>query len=271
MHGAVTLKLNPGRRRRRRSGRRGRRLSHHYRRRSRRHGHYRRNPGGMFVDVLKQALPVVISFYGARAVANFVPQLPVVGPMIGGLGTLAKPVGAGVVILAAHFGTKKVGFLAKHRSAIMLGAGIALLDSLFEAFAPASVKSLVGVGDIYDRALSDYVAVSDYVSVDGTPLDDNIALSDYVSVDGYEEELGAMGAMEEELGLEEELGASAPMDSINNGNLGGVHRGSMLAPVGARNFLGPVPGRSWTKPVAHAGAGYDNPGVLYNGVFRGGF
>ena len=68
------------------------------------------------------------------------------------------------------------------------------------------------------------------------------------------------------MGIEEELGMG---DSLSN-NLGGVTRASMMAPVPAKNFLGPVPGRSWTKPVAHAGAGYDNPGVLYNGIFRGG-
>jgi hypothetical protein len=32
-----------------------------------------------------------------------------------------------------------------------------------------------------------------------------------------------------------------------------------------------IPARSFTRRVRHAGAGYDKPGVLYGGIFSGGF
>jgi len=45
----------------------------------------------------------------------------------------------------------------------------------------------------------------------------------------------------------------------------------MTAPVGGKRFLGPVPSRSFTKPVAHAGEGYDDADTLYQGIFGRGF
>jgi hypothetical protein len=67
------------------------------------------------------------------------------------------------------------------------------------------------------------------------------------------------------MGLEEELGQDGGLVGA------GVSQSSMLAPIPARQFVGPVPARSFTRSVPHAGAGYDNPNVLYTGIFGGGF
>ncbi len=241
-----TLRGNPGRRRKRRSRRRGRRsYARRYRRRS-----YRRNPGGFLIDLAKKAVPVLLAFYGTRM---FVSRI---GPMIPGvasLGTLAGPVLSVGSVIGMNYATKKVAFLAKHKTELMLGSMGAALDSLIQAFAPASVKALVG--------MSDYVAVGDYFSMGAIPLDDRMTMSDYVAVggDGVEEELG----LEEELGVEEELG---------NDLLGGMPTGrGLLKTIPTQQFMQPIPARSFTRQIPAAGQQYDNPNQLYAGIFNGGF
>lgn len=248
MHGgsARTLKGNPGRRRRRRSRRRGRARSH---RRYRRH--YRRNPGGFLIDLAKRAIPVLLGFYGTRFLVNKIgPMIP----MVSSLGTLQGPVLAVAGVVGVNLATKKVGALAKHRNELLLGSMFSALDSLIQAFAPASIKQLVG--------MSDYIAVGDYFAVGGVPpINDQITMSDYIAVggDGVEQELG----LEEELGVEEELGSDAL--------LGGLTQGSLLERVPRQNFLAPVPARSFTRNVPAAGPQYDNPNALYAGIFSGRF
>lgn len=203
----------------------------------------------MLIDLAKRAAPVLLALYGSRL---FVSK---VGPMIPGvssLGTFATPALAVGAVIAMNYATKKVGALAKYRTELMLGAGLAALDTLFQAFAPASVKSLVG--------MSDYIAVGDYVQMGAMPIDDDIAMSDYIAVggDGVQEELG----LEEELGVEEELG---------NDLLGGVSTTSLMKTVPSRQFLEPVPARSFTKQIGAAGSSYDAAGGLYQGIFRGGW
>jgi hypothetical protein len=210
----------------------------------------------MLVDLAKQALPVLAGLYGARLLANKVgPRLPGVSA----LGAFAGPAVAIGTVFGLNFLTKKVGALAKYRTGLMLGAGLAALDSLVTAFAPASVKGMLGVGDIYDQAMGEYVSVGDYIQMGAEPIDDDIAMSDYIQV-GAEEELGAV---EEELGMgvEEELG---------NDLLGGVSQSSLMKVVPSRKFLEPVPARSFTKDIRRAGQGYDNPNTLYQGIFAGG-
>jgi hypothetical protein len=46
---------------------------------------------------------------------------------------------------------------------------------------------------------------------------------------------------------------------------------AMIKRVPSQNFLEEVPGRSFSREVSHAGQGFDNPGALYAGIFRGGF
>lgn len=205
----------------------------------------------MIIDVLKQAAPALIGLYGARfLVQKIAPMIPGASGIIPA--AYQTPVFAVGAVVAMNYATKKIGFLAKYRTGLMLGTGLAALDAIFQAFAPASVKQLVG--------MSDYIAVGDYVQMGAVPIDDSIAMSDYIAVggDGVEEELG----LEEELGVEEELG---------NDLLGGVSAGSMLKTVPARQFLEPVPARSFTKQIGAASASFDNPGGLYQGIFRGGY
>ena len=202
------------------------------------------------MDLAKRAVPVLLGLYGTRfLVARIGPMIPGVSA----LGTLQAPALAVGSVVGLNYLTKKVGALAKHRTELMLGAALSALDALFQSFAPASVKQLVG--------MSDYVSVGDYVAVGATPLNDRMTLSDYVAVggDGVEEELG----LEEELGVEEELG---------NDLLGGMPGGAgIMKQVPSMRFMQAIPARSFTQPIPAAGAAYDNPNQLYNGIFNGGF
>lgn len=210
----------------------------------------------MLIDLAKRAAPVLVGLYGARLIVSKI------GPMIPGvssLGVMSAPALAVGAVLLTNFATKKVGALAKYRNELLLGTALAALDSIISAFAPASVKAMIGVGDIYDQAMGEYVSVGEYVAVGADPLDDDIAMSDYIQV-------GGMG-VEEELGIEEELGVE---EELGNDMLGGVSQGSLMKTVPTRGFLAPVPARSFTKPVRSAGPGYDNSGHLYQGIFRGG-
>lgn len=223
----------------------------------------RTNPNGM-MDAVKAALPIAGSLYLTRFIINRVgPSIPGIDKLQVGGYNLAKPVLSAGMVAIAHYGTKK-GMLNKWRSGIMLGTALNLIDSLVSTFAPADVRGMFGLaGDgIYSQAMGDYVQVGDYVSVNGMPIDDDITLSDYVEV-GAEEDLGAI---EEELGLLEDLG-----DGFDDRGLGGVHRGSMLRGIGQQAMVAPIPARSFTKQVPHAGAGYDKDSVLYTGIFSGGF
>jgi hypothetical protein len=259
---AVTVKMNPGRRRRRRRRshvahytRRRRSRRSHRRRSYRRYGrrHYRRNPGGFIVDFAKQAIPVALGFLASRIIVGTVgPMLPV-----SSLGSLQNPVMSLAALVATHFATKKVGALAKHRSELMIGSTLNLLGSAFSAFAPASVKSLVG--------MSDYVQMGDYVAVGGAPpLHERFTLSDYVAVgsDGVQEELG----LEEELGVEEELG-----NVLLGGMPGPVSGGGLMKQVPSQAFIQPVPARSFTKQIPAAGTTYDAASDVYSGIFGGRF
>lgn len=209
----------------------------------------------MLLDLAKGAIPVLLSLYGARMIVSKI------GPMLPGvsaLGSLQGPALAVGSVLGAHFATKKIGFLARHRTAIMTGVTLSALDALFQAFAPASVKGMLGMGD--------YVAVSmgDYVAVGATPLREDFTLSDYVAVGG--------DGVSEELGLEEELGVSEDLGAVADGYMGGLPGGPrLLAPVPTQAFVQPVPARSFTKQIPGATAAYDNPNQLYGGIFGGKF
>jgi hypothetical protein len=248
---AVTVRMNP--RRRRRSRRRGRRRSRRVHRRYGRRRHYRSNPGGMLIDLAKRAAPVLIGLYGARLLVTKIgPRIPLVSR----LGTFQGPALAIGAVLFTNFVTKKVGKLAKYRSELLLGTGLAALDSLISTFAPASVKAMIGVGDVYDRALlGEYVQMpmGEYIHADG--------MGEYVAVGDVEEELGAV---EEELGMvEEELGGEGSFGQ-------GVSHAALLAPVPAQAYVTPVPNRSYLAPVPSATANFDEARGLYRGIFAGG-
>lgn len=222
----------------------------------------RSNPASIaeFVGML---VPVAGSFFASRVVSAKV------APMIPGFSSLPAtaqgPAMSLIVLGGAHLATSHVQPLKKHRNGIMIGAGLGFFESVIKSFAPTNVRALLGMGGIYDSALSDYVQTGDYLQTgDAPPIDDDItlAMADYVAVgsDGLQEELG----IEEELGLEEELGDDDP---LSRAYLGGTARGSMLAPVQKQKLLAPVPQRSFTREVARAGQGYDKGGVLYTGIF----
>jgi hypothetical protein len=206
----------------------------------------------MLIDLAKRAVPLLLSFYGSKIVVR---QLAPMIPGLSSLGALAGPLASVGLLFGANFATKKVGLLAKHKTEIMLGAAGAVIESAIQAFAPASVKALVG--------MSDYIQMGDYVAVGGAPpINDSMTLSDYIAVggDGVEEELG----LEEELGVEEELG---------NDLLGGLSSGGtgIMKMIPTQRFVQPIPARSFTKQIPAAGSSYDNPNELYNGIFGGGF
>lgn len=221
----------------------------------------------MLIALAKKAIPVLLSFYGARVItANLGRVLP-----LSFLGQFQGPATAVVTVIGANIATKKVGFLAKHREGIMLGVGLSALDQIFSALAPASVKGMlgmgdyVGVGDIYGHGLSDYVATGD-------ALDDDMALSNYIAVggDGVEEALG----LEEELGVDEALG----IDEALGGTAGGL-AGPLAGPFGGhqfakqiptQSFQRAIPTRSFTRQVPGASGSFDNPGQLMVGIFGGG-
>jgi hypothetical protein len=222
---------------------------------------------------VKQAIPVALSLYGARALSyKLAPRIPGLDRLQFGGRDFSGAAMAGLVMFGAHMLTKKVAKLRKWRSGIMIGTALNLIDNVVSAVAPAEVKSMFGLGDteLYS-AQGEYVEIGEYVEVgDAPPIDDDITLSDYIEVGQIEEELGL--DVEEELGMgvEEELGA-LPGAAWQRPNLGGVTPSSMLKPIGKRQMIAPVPARSFTRKVPQAGPGYDKPGVLYTGIFSGGF
>lgn len=213
-----------------------------------------------FMTVIKNAAPVAIALYGSRAASyKLAPKIPGFNSIPAQFQGTAM---AAVMIGAGHLLTKHVKFLQKYRMGVMVGTGVNLFDNVLSAFAPPQVKSLFGLaGDMYSAGLGEYVSMGDYIEMGAQPIDDDITLNDYISV-GLEEELG----VEEDLGLSEELGGS-----LDRAYLGGVSQDSMLRQVPTQQMLAPVPARSFTKVVGPAGPGYDKAGVLYGGIFGGGF
>lgn len=210
------------------------------------------------MDFLKQAAPVALGYLASRAVVGFVgPMLPVAQ-----LGTLQTPVMSTVALVLTHFGTKKVALLAKHRRELMIGSTLNLLGSIFATFAPASIKTMLGMGD--------YVSMGDYLAVGGAPpLRERFTLSDYIAVggDGVQQELG----LEEELGVSEELGIEEDLGNALLGGLPGPTNGGLMKPVPSQAFVAPVPARSFTKQIGPAGTAYDSANDVYTGVFAGRF
>ena len=117
---------------------------------------------------------------------------------------------------------------AKCELGVLVGLGLNLIDTLLSALAPPSLKSMFGLAgadeDIYGPALADYVAMDDYVALEGAPpIENHLTLSDYIAVgdtdldpdmEGLESELGNieqdLGAIENDMGDEayEDLGGA---------------------------------------------------------------
>lgn len=238
---------------------------------------YRMRSNPDFMGLAKAIVPVALSLYGSRAISAQLYSMAL--PGVSSIPAQYQGVVvSGIVMAGAHFLTAKVKPLQKYHGAAMIGTGINLVDQVLRAFAPPSVTAMFGLsGDIYDRALNDYVSVGEYMDMGATPIDDDITLRDYISVGALQEELG----VEEELGIEEELGdaagSSALMTATPGGGpldrayLGGVSQTSMMKAIPSQPLLQAIPDRSFTKRVRQAGPGYDNSNVLYGGIFGGGF
>jgi hypothetical protein len=218
----------------------------------------------MLLDLAKRAVPVLLSWYGTKMLVNqLAPRLP----FISGLGTFAGPVANVGAVLGLNWATNQSwtpNLLKKHRTEIMLGAGLNLADSLFQAFAPASVKSMLGMGEYVNAGVGEYVGTGEY-------LDDDIAMNNYIAV-GANEELGVDEALgiEEELGVDEALGASWDYGGLSGG-IGGQPGASFQKQIPGQAFSRQVPQRSFARPVPNAGGEFDNPSQLYVGAFAGGF
>jgi hypothetical protein len=234
-----------GRTARRYRVRKGRHVTHAKARRKARR-RYKRNPSmAGILALIKRALPVLGSILVGKLIQK---QIVSNVSQVSSLGQFQGPVLAGALLVGAQIASSKVSFLRAHQDEIMLGLGINLLTEVISAFAPASVKTAIGMGGIYDRALSDYVQTSDYLTT-----------SDYVStgMDGIEQELG----MSQELGLSQELGEIP----------GGLSQSALVRSVPPMSFSGQIPNRSFTSEIEDATSAFDSPGGLYAGVFRGGF
>jgi hypothetical protein len=216
--------------------------------------------------MLDWVAPAAVSLYAARLIsgklAGHIPGISMVPAQF------RSPALAAGMFALGHYLTKKgpIKLLKKRRLPIMIGLGINLFDKVISAFAPAHIKEMVG--------LSDYVSVSDYVQIGGVPIQDDITLSDYVQVGQYEGEglEEDLGALQQDLGiLQQDLGVEMDLGGFSNRNLGGVARSSMVAPVGHKRYLAPVPTRSFTKEVPHFDDEFDASDRVYTGNFAGGF
>jgi hypothetical protein len=183
------------------------------------------NPSNGMMDAVKQVLPIAGSFYVSKLIVNKLGDIPQVASLTSKLNVggypLGKPVLSGIILAGVHYGTKKGG-LAKHRTALMLGTALGLLDSIVSTFAPANVKALMGVGGY--GSLGEYVSTGEYVS-----SGEYVSAGEYVSTDGYEEHAYGTslsgGLYDEPHGLyavadiDSELGAiEAGVDTgVNNG------------------------------------------------------
>jgi hypothetical protein len=244
----------------------------------------RSNSGGI-VDAVKKAIPIAAGFLGSKFIAGtsskYIPGLDRL--YVAGY-DLSKPAMHALAVGLMHYGTKSKfmpTMIKSKRDQLMLGAGLGLLNSLVQTFAPAQVKELLGMESgamvvAVPTSAEGYVTMDGYVQVgDAPPLDDNITLDGYVQVGEFQSEMG-MGAFESEMGMiESDLGmVEADLGNVGgfaNRHLGGTHRNQMLAPVPSRPSLAPIPARSFTGAVPPMNAGYDQHADLYAGIFSGGY
>ena len=222
----------------------------------------RKNPGdakGTLVATLKAALPVGVTFFGARMLSRAV--LPRI-PGLDRLGRHAAPVGAVAMFFLGHFGLKKVksAKVAKYRDQVLLGFGLNVLDVVAKTYMPQSIKDRIGMsGDVYDSALGEYVGIGGYTA----------EMGEYVGIGAYEAEMGEYVG----IGAEQELGSLGDGAFLSSG-IGtgiGTPAGALVRSVQSEEFTSPVPSKSFTAPVADVGAGFDSHHSLYTGIFRGGF
>ena len=246
----------------------------------------RSNSGGI-KDAVMKAVPIAAGFLGSKFIAGTgAKYIPGVQSLNVGGYDLSQPAMHALAVGVVHYGTKAKfapKIVKSNRDGLMLGAGLGLLNSIVQTFAPDQVKELLGMSTAATfapvtapapAAQEGYLTVDGYVTVgDAPPIDDDITLSDYLQVGEFQSE---MGMLESELGMiEADLGSvEADLGNVGgfaNRHLGGVHRNSMLRPVGHQPMLAPVPARSFTGAVPGVSDSFDNKAGLYTGIFSGGY
>jgi len=126
---------------------------------------YTKNPGNSLIVMAKwaltNALPVIGGLYVSRFAANYLTGIVTpdavakpetkaaagVAPVAPGgfdvigktLGEFTRPLMAGLVFVGLNFATKKV--LQKHRTGIMVGASVSLVEAVLKAVVPPDIQS----------------------------------------------------------------------------------------------------------------------------------
>lgn len=184
------------------------------------------NPGGI-MQAVKTALPIAGSFYVSKLICNKLSDIPALAGVLGKLpGGAGKPVLAAVILAGTHYGTKK-GMLAKHRTGLMLGTALALIDTIISTFAPADVKAMIGVGDAYGYgSMGEYVASGEYVSQGeyvSTGAHDYGSMGDYV--EGVAPDIHGLHAVDGLHEIHAIHGIDAELGAIEAGAEVGLHTG----------------------------------------------
>ena len=205
----------------------------------------RTNPGGgggivkSAINAVKAALPYAAGFYGSRFGTGIVVNqvLARVSASVAGA-RYARPLGALLTLVGVHYATKKVRALGKHRTGLIVGSAMNVLDQGIKAYGGATVNAYLGTGGM-EQDLADYIqtGTGDYIET---------GMGDYIQTDGMEQDLAA--------DFEQDLGAC----------------GDITAPVPTRSMFGPVPRRAMMAPVPEATPEIMESG-LHQGIFSGGF
>ncbi len=163
------------------------------------------NPVSGIFGAVKSVAPLAASFYIGRFAASKVGSVPGIGPAVAKLGTHAGPVASIALLVAGHFATKKISGLQKYAGPIMQGFALNFINTAISAYAPTSVKGMLGVGDagIYDEALglSEYVNQAGYETIDGyETVGDMQDMADYADLADAREALVPSRSTVEQIG-----------------------------------------------------------------------
>lgn len=210
----------------------------------------RTNPITAVVEALKSTAPVAVGFFAGRALATkgmelLKARLP--ASVSTALGQHDGPVASLLAVVAAHYATKKIGKLAKYRTALMIGTSLNAFYTALKTYNPGGVAGYLGVGDwpaygpqgAFPVATADYIDTSDYIEVG-----DYIETGAYEDVAAYEDLGTAVGGYQ---------GGRVKM-------LGPIPRVASKVPI--QRFPASVPAEHWSPSAEEA---------LYTGVFAGGY
>jgi hypothetical protein len=142
----------------------------------------KRNPS-TGTEILKNAIAGTGAFVTGRLIGNLATRS-------GWFGGYEKytPVGASVVnVLIMHLASGRVSGLQPYRTALLTGAGIQLVETVIDAFAPANVNALFdrpgGMGadlNVYEAALQDDLGYSGYGMASDEELLAGVDMGEYL-------------------------------------------------------------------------------------------